>query len=252
MGTLQWLMALIGSSAIVGFSVRTFTKKAIEYGFDKRLETERFRHNSELQAQIEVLKHQLQLATSADSQRGEIEKARAIDLDKLRAESYPALVAILRRIKTRFTLLHIATSTDMGNGPINLQEENIRSALAVKALEEIESLERLFDDELSKVRIFTNRSDYALQSFCQRFPHRWGDETERIRFEVTDDDIRKVIEAYNDDIAYLSEEFYKPIDFDKHGRSPAFQLQLRDQWSHSPETVERLDAEWEGSVQKKL
>jgi hypothetical protein len=50
MGTLQWLMTLIGSSAIVGFSVRTFTKKAIEYGFDKRLETERFKHNSEIQA----------------------------------------------------------------------------------------------------------------------------------------------------------------------------------------------------------
>lgn len=249
MGTLQWLLALIGSSAIVGFSVRTFTKKAIGYGFEKRLEAEKFKHSSELQKQIEILKHQLQLATSADSQRNEIVKARAIDLDKVRAESYPPLVATLRRIKTRFTLLHTATRADMGNGPVDLQEEGARPALAVKALEEIESLERLFDDELSKVRMFTGRSDYALQSFCQHFTHKWGDKTKG-RFEVTDEDMRRVIEAYNDDIAYLSDEFYKPIDFDRYGPSPSFQLQIRDEWSHSPETVKQLDAKWALGVQK--
>jgi hypothetical protein len=137
-------------------------------------------------------------------------KARHMIVANIRANSYPKLVAILRHMKRQFEGLQIATggSVEEGNGPVNLSEKSRRANYVKKALAELATLEKEFDDEIYFVRLFTNRSDYLLQTLVQSFCREW--KTEADGFTVTHDLLRRVVDDYNDDISYLSEEFYRP------------------------------------------
>lgn len=229
MGWLHWLGVTIASSAVVGLAVRHLTKTAISHTFTVQLEKVKFEHAQKLQVlsnqsklelervkadidaysrkELEYIKAEIALFANTAANEVERDKALYMTVANVRATSYPKLVSLLRRMKRQFEGLHYATSEGNG-GPINLAGNSRRSGLARKAIDELAELEKEFDDELSGVRLFTQRSDYFLQTRVQVFVQKW--QGEREIFSVSDAFLRRVIEEYNDDVSYLSEEFYRP------------------------------------------
>jgi hypothetical protein len=226
---LQWLIATVATSAVVGLAVRHFTKTAITHAFQVQLEKLKFEHaqtiqklsdqsklelertkaelNAEGKKELEYIKAEIALFASNATTLADRQKSLYMQVANVRATSYPKLVSLLRRMKRQFEGLQCATVADLG-GPINLDRKSKRSEMARSAIKELAQLEKEFDDELSSVRLFTSRSNYYLQSKVKQFCNEWTNKTGNL--SVSAEFLIGVIEAYNDDISYLSEEFYKP------------------------------------------
>jgi hypothetical protein len=210
-------------------TVRHLTKSAITHAFKVQLEKVKFDHTQKLQAlsdqsklelervkaeldahskrELEYIKAEIALFSNSATNDAEREKALYMTVATVRATSYPKLVSLLRRMKRQFEGLSFATSAEHG-GSINLAGNSRRSGLVRRAVNELAELEKEFDEELSRVRLFTTRSDYFLQLTVRDFLREWKDK--RGTFSVSNDFLRRVIEQYNDDVSYLSEEFYRP------------------------------------------
>ena len=157
--------------------------------------------------ELEYIKAEIALFANTATTAADREKALHMTVANVRATSYPKLVSLLRRMKRQFEGLALATEAEQG-GPVNLSRKSKRAELVRKAMTELAQLEQEFDDELSSVRLFTTRSDYALQSLVKSFCNEWDNKSGM--FSVTKEYLHTVISDYNDDISYLSEEFYKP------------------------------------------
>jgi hypothetical protein len=220
MAWFSWLVLTAMSSTAVGIVVRHFTKTAITHAFQVRLENVKFEHTKEIQTFSEEAKINLERMKGEMELRAERERALSVQVADARATAYPRLVMLLRKMKRQFEGLAFATDEKRG-GAINLSEKSQRAELARKTLAELDQLEKEFEDTLSLVRLFTSRSDYALQSLVRSFVDEWADKDGM--FSVTPNLLRRVVDDYNDDIAYLSGEFYRPqISSEQSGDTLAF------------------------------
>jgi hypothetical protein len=268
MSWLQWIALTITSSAGVGLIVRHLTTAAITHAFQVEIEKLKFTHTKELQhlseqsklelekikgeidlqskKEIEYIKAEISLYSTTAANAADKEKATYMTVANVRATSYPKLVALLRRMKRQFEGLAFATGDETeARGPVNLSNKSKRADLVKKALDELAQLEKEFDDELSNVRLFTTRSYYYLQSRVQAFCREWGNK--RGMFSVTEDFLRRVINDYNDDISFLSEEFYRPeISIGQSGERLGYALAMARAFPDEDE--DKIIEEIEGNI----
>lgn len=232
---LTWVV-IIGFAivSVVGLAVRTLTRRSVEFAFERRLEEVRHQHALELQRvkadydkELELIKGEIELGNTVMVSEKEFERTAMRKTIAERAVFYPQLVARLRYLKLRLEYLHAGTGGQEGTTAVDLSKDGEVANLARSALKEILGLCDEYNELISKVRLFTNRSQYDLPFFARQFAEQWLSGSRGTMFSISDTELRVGISAYSDDVAYLAAEFYESPYSNRTTRdSPSFELSL--------------------------